>query len=303
MNKQRVLRRVILPIVLGIIFIGSPIAMTSSQSRHVSQNHEIERITTVSDDYHSNHNFVVPVLDHQYISWNLYEHAGIYGSFEVTSPASGGDKIISFFICDQENYDIWDSGQTASVYELQENVGSYSFHFRTPHADTWYLVFVNHAVLTSKTINLDLYRDDTPPSIDMNLDAGASYAGIKEITASITEAQFNINSVDLYIDGFFMHSESDSSFSYSWDTTGYSNGAHTVRIVASDNVGNSGYEEVTVYVSNAVTSTTPTTSAGGGGGNNAGTLGISPDLMLVAAIGIVALIVVAGIVARSRGGQ
>jgi len=261
------------------------------------------QLTVLSEDYHSNHNFVVPILGHHYVSWSLQQSNGIYGDFEVTVPSSGADQIITFFICDQDNYDLWADGKSASVYHLQENVGSYSFHFRVPYADTWYFVFKNYALLTSKTINLDLYRDLTPPVIDMNLDAGATYSGVKEITATIAEAQFQIGTVQLYIDGRTVDTETDSSFSYSWDTTDYTNGAHAIRISASDNVGNSGYEEITVLVSNAVPGTiAPTTTGSGGGATGAGLEIVSP-IMLMSLLGIVGLVVAIGVVARARGGS
>lgn len=250
--------------------------------------------TILSEDYHSSHSIVVPSLSHEYIYWDLDYSDGIYGDFEVT------DNTITFFICDQENYDLWDSGETASAYHLQEVVTSYSFHFRIPYDDTWYFVFKNNEILISKTVNFDLYRDLTPPSIDMNADTGATYSGIKEITASISEEQFDIGSVRLYIDGSLVDTEYDESFSYSWNTASYSNGAHTIRITATDNVGNSGYEEVTVYTSNPVTTSTSSTDGGDDGG---GIPDIPPSFLLLATIGIVALIVVVGIVTRSRGGQ
>ena len=98
----------------------------------------------------------------------------------------------------------------------------------------------------------------------MNLNSGSTYSGTKMITATITEESFAISSVNLYIDGHLMDSESDSSFSFSWNTMDYANGAHTIRISASDNVGNTGYVEVTVYVSNIATvgPTEPTTRSG-----------------------------------------
>jgi hypothetical protein len=284
--------------------LSSLVVITSTWSNEdIGFNSTPTSLTVLSDDYHSNHNFVVPVLGQQYVSWSLYQSNGIYGSFQVTSPASGADQIIDFFICDQDNYNLWDSGKSASVYQLQENIGSYSFHFKIPHDDTWYFVFKNHAVLTSKTINLDLYRDLTPPAIDMNLDAGATYSGIKEITATITEAQFSIGTVQLYIDGYLVHSETDSSFSYSWSTAAYTNGAHTIKISASDNVGNSGYEQISVLVSNIIPGTIAPTTTGSGGGNTGAGLEVASPIMLMSLLGIVGLIVVLGVVAKARGGS
>ena len=264
----------------------------------------MEKSFITSDDYHSNHNFVVSYNTHDWVSWNVDQGDGVYGNFEVTNPSSGDDQIITFFICDQANYDLWSSGQSASVYHLQENVASYSFEFRIPSDDTWYFVFRNYALFLTKTINFDLYMDLTPPAIDMNLDAGATYSGIKEITATITEERFDIDYVRLYIDGSLVDTEHDSSFSYSWNTASYSNGVHTVRIWASDNVGNSGYEEVTVTVSNYVAPTGTTDGGGttGGGGDPSGDSSLP---LLPVALGLIGLVVVVGIVglARGRGSQ
>jgi hypothetical protein len=202
-------------------------ATTVMATAPMSSECEPEPFAFVADDYHSNHNFVVGLNGHHWVSWSRSQSDGIYGDFEVTAPSSGADQIITFFICDEENYNLWDSGEAASVYHLQEHVASYSFHFRVPYADTWYFVFKNYALLLTKTINFDLYRDLTAPDIDMNLDTGATYSGIKEITATITEAQFDIETVRLYIDGVLKDTEYDGSFSYSWDTTQYSNGSTT----------------------------------------------------------------------------
>jgi len=92
--------------------------------------------------------------------------------------------------------------------------------------------------------------------------------------------------------------ESDSSFSYSWTTTGYSNGAHTIRITASDNVGNSGYEEVVVNVANVVTttSTTSTTTT-----SRSTTTGTQQDMLSPTFTGVV-LAVVLSIAAAGGGG-
>ena len=67
---------------------------------------------------------------------DLAAYNTIYVEIEVTSGPG-----IDFFICDQANWDIWDSGGTASVYNLNENVGSVSTSFYVPTTDTWYIVF------------------------------------------------------------------------------------------------------------------------------------------------------------------
>ncbi|MFW9965258.1 MAG: Ig-like domain-containing protein [Candidatus Sifarchaeia archaeon] len=250
-------------------------------------------------DYHYHTTLNIGWNGDAHITWELNYHDGIYGNFAVTSPDSGPDQIIDFFICDEENFNLWDGGETASVYHLEQNVADYSFEFRVPSSDTWYFVFKNWGLFVSKEIDVDLYRDDTPPDISMNLIAGSTCSGNQQITATITEATFDISSVSLYIDGDLKRTEYDSFFSYSWDTEDYSNGAHTIRISASDNVGNSGYEQITVYVSNAVGTTGSTGTTGSGAGDTPALSGSTP-LMMMAGIGLVAGIGIAVVLSRRR---
>jgi hypothetical protein len=74
---------------------------------------------------------------------------------------SGGNRDVYFFICDQENFDLWTSGYTASVYCRQDAVVSWTGEFVFPHSDTWYYVFSNrHSLYSAKTVQLtvDLYQ-------------------------------------------------------------------------------------------------------------------------------------------------
>ena len=45
--------------------------------------------------------------------------------------------------------------------------------------------------------------------------------------------------VDLYVDGVFLATDTSSPYSFAWDTTPASNGAHTLQAVATDAAGNS----------------------------------------------------------------
>jgi len=220
--------------------------------------------------------------------------SGKYGDFEVTS---GSD--ITFYLLNSAEWEHYKNNQAFSALLAYEDVVSHSFAIKLYTSDTYYWIFDNYdALMTTQTVSFNLYSDTTPPSISMNLDAGATYSGIKEITATITEDQFSIGSVELRIDGVLKKTESDSSFSYSWTTTGYSNGAHTIRITASDNVGNSGYEEVVVNVANVVTttSTTSTTTT-----SRSTTTGTPQDVLSPPVTGVV-LAVVLSIAAAGGGG-
>jgi hypothetical protein len=60
-----------------------------------------------------------------YYTNTLYTGDGIYGGFEVTYPASGADQIVDFFMCDEENYELWQDGQEATLYNERQNEDSY----------------------------------------------------------------------------------------------------------------------------------------------------------------------------------
>jgi hypothetical protein len=123
----------------------------------------------------------------------------------------------------------------------------------------------------------------------MNLAAGETCSGTEVISASINEATFDIHVV-LSIDSVGVSTQSSSSFSYSWDTTKYSNGTHTIRIAADDTVGNERYEEVVVNVANAITtrststSTTTTTTSSQAGGPIASPVSLAVGLVAVVTV-------------------
>lgn len=87
------------------------------------------------------------------LDWHTYYYSDcekggrIYGDFSVTS---GSD--IDFCICDRSTYNAWVSGDTVSVYNLNENVGSLDFSFNVPEDGIWHIVFRNDALLTRKHI-------------------------------------------------------------------------------------------------------------------------------------------------------
>ncbi len=257
----------------------------------------------LAGDYEYPFSTTIAAGNYYVLHWDKQQNDGIYGDFQVTS---GND--IDFFICDQTNYDLWTGGSNAQVYNLQQKVGSYSFTFIIPATGTWYFVYSNtYSIITAKDVTGKLCQDLTPPTIDMNLDSGATYGGIKEITATITEAAFDIGSVQLSIDGTVVHTETDSSFSYSWNTANYADGTHTIKLTASDNVGNSDSKTIIVYTSNAAS--TSTNAGGQTGGatsntnvnpNNAAPMATAPFVGLVFPVlmGVVGLIVVA-----RRGGS
>jgi hypothetical protein len=102
-------------------------------------------------------------------------------------------------------------------------------------------------VLTA-TITYGAPADTTAPTVSISAPAnGATVDGTVTISFSASDAN-GISSRAIKIDGTTV----STSSSYSWDTTGYSNGQHTIRCEATDPSSNTGYDQHTVTVDNQV---------------------------------------------------
>ncbi|MFW9907183.1 MAG: PCI domain-containing protein [Candidatus Thorarchaeota archaeon] len=100
--------------------------------------------------------------DEWYFVWDSYVSGDtISGYFETHASTQG---LADFFICDAANYAIWDSGGTADVYNLEENMHTLEFSFTVTTTDTWYVVFSNYGGSSSITLDLgvDKNNDNTP---------------------------------------------------------------------------------------------------------------------------------------------
>jgi len=179
--------------------------------------------------------------------------AGLIGYFEVTS---GGNRDIDFFIVDSENYQKFENGKEFSCYLLHEKVTSLNWTFRVPYSDTWYVVYSNRfSIITSKHVEGWTGVDKTPPEITVNLNDRETVSGLVTISVSAEDKYFDVYYLEIQIDGETVISKYNvESVSFSWDTTEYANGYHTITIIAKDNVGNSGSKSITVDVNNPIQS-------------------------------------------------
>jgi hypothetical protein len=186
------------------------------------------------------------------------EDTALYGSFNVLT-SSG----IDFFICDQSNFDLWTGGHSATAYQRHPSVGSADWTFIIPYSDTWYIMYDNTGNLFYQAHVTGTHRlDNTAPTVDLNLDDGSTYSGTVTITASASDEGFGVYSLILYIDGVLTDTEYDSSLSYSWDTTRFQDGSHTIRIRAEDGASHVTNYEVDVNVSNLLGILIPIVAAG-----------------------------------------
>jgi hypothetical protein len=102
--------------------------------------------------------------------------------------------------------------------------------------------------------------DTIPPNVAMTSPAnGATVSGTVTVSANATD-DTKVASVQFQLDGQALGAPLTSSpYQISWDTTGISNGSHTLTAVATDIANNSATSApVTVNVSNAPASTPPT---------------------------------------------
>jgi len=61
-----------------------------------------------------------------------------------------------------------------------------------------------------------------------------------------------ISKVEFYIDDTLKNTDTISPYEWNWDTTTYSNGTYTLKVIAYDESGNNNYHQITVNVMNEV---------------------------------------------------
>jgi YD repeat-containing protein len=103
--------------------------------------------------------------------------------------------------------------------------------------------------------------DTTAPTVSISAPtAGATVSGTTTISATASD-NVGVTSVGFYVDSTLKSTDTASPYSYAWDTTAYTNGAHSIYAIAYDAAGNSKTStSVSVTVSNTVT--IPTLTSG-----------------------------------------
>ena len=93
--------------------------------------------------------------------------------------------------------------------------------------------------------------DTTAPLVTItNPSDGAIVSGTVSVTCTATDDSGTITGYQIFVDGSLRSSTS----SYSWDTTLEADGSHVIRCEATDPSNNVGFQEITVTVSNAPSS-------------------------------------------------
>src|SRR5579872_2945539 len=104
--------------------------------------------------------------------------------------------------------------------------------------------------------------DTTPPTVAISSPlAGATVSGTAVPVTGVATDNVGVTKTEFYVDGALYITGTTGTFSFSWNSAGKANGAHTLMVKAYDAAGNAGSASVTVNVSNTTGSTTGTQPA------------------------------------------
>lgn len=84
---------------------------------------------------------------------------------------------------------------------------------------------------------------------------GAEVSGTVDITATIT-ATNDVTKVEFFVDGELKGTDTATPFEYSWNTTGYTNGFHTLKAKVTDSTTATAEDQISVNVTNVITNPT-----------------------------------------------
>ncbi|MDD4224724.1 MAG: S8 family serine peptidase [Candidatus Cloacimonetes bacterium] len=91
--------------------------------------------------------------------------------------------------------------------------------------------------------------DPTLPSVSISAPAGGSVHDLNSnitITATATDTDGYITGVAFYIDDVLKSTDTSSPYSWVWNTSGYAGGAHSIKVIATDDDGNTATRSITV---------------------------------------------------------
>jgi len=171
---------------------------------------------------------------------------------EVDADCVSMHAVLTCGYADFDLYGRLGAQPTTSTYDWRGYTsGGEEVTYNDPGAGTWYIMVRSYSGSGPYTLTVTLTYsggDTTPPTVTItNPSSGATVSGTTTITFTASDAN-GIVSQKVLIDG----TQVSTASPYVWDTTAYSNGAHTIRCEATDPSGNTGYSQITVTVDNGV---------------------------------------------------
>jgi len=209
-----------------------------------------------------------------------------YGSGLVNAAAALGDSTPPTVSITSPTNGATVSGTVNMAATASDNVGVnkvrfwvdnnyFSFDTTAPYSKTWDTTTWANGAHTVKveavddagnssgiqTVSVTVNNvDNTPPTVSITAPSnGATVSGTVNMTATASD-NVGVNKVRFWVDNWYFSFDTTAPYSKTWDTTTWANGAHTVKVEALDDAGNSsGIQTVSVTVNN-VDSTPPTVS-------------------------------------------
>lgn len=161
-------------------------------------------------------------------------------------------------------YEVWRSTGTGTFAKIADATGT-SYSNTGVSASTIYNYYVKakdaagNISTQSNTATITTPNPDTPPTAIISSPGdGAIVTDITPITASATDDK-GIAKVDYFLDGSSIGTSVTSPYTLSWDTTKTLNGSHSLRVRATDTIGQVG-DSATITVNVQNTDTTPPTA-------------------------------------------
>ena len=169
---------------------------------------------------------------------NPADGSEVSGTVNVTASVTGTIDTVEFYIDSVLKYT-----DTAAPYEWSWDTTTYS-------EDEQHTVVVKGYEGTT-------FKDDDTATVTVNNysvvitnpSEGATVSGTVLVTTDTT----GVDTVEFYIDSELKYTDTTAPFEYSWDTTGYSDGSHTVEAKGYASSVLKDTDSVTCTVSNAVT--------------------------------------------------
>lgn len=163
----------------------------------------------------------------------------------ITNPTNGADLTGTVLITINSNYN-----PTITIDGASVATGlSYSWD-TTTYSDGTHTISASARGVTDTvtvTVSNGGGGGNTAPTVTItNPNNGATVSGSVSISVTATDPEDGTLPAEIYIDG----SLKTTGTSYSWDTTGYSDGTHTITAETTDSGGLSDTDEITVTVSN-----------------------------------------------------
>jgi len=165
----------------------------------------------------------------------------ISGTRSITASASHtvGISKVEFYI--------------AGVLKFTDTSSPYSWDWDTTESeDGDYLIKVTAYNTGGGSVSkqISVTTDNSGPAVSITNPAdGSISSGTVNVTAAVSD-EHGISKVEFYIDGDLKDTDTFLPYSWNWDTTGYSESTHSVKITAYDTLGQTTNKQHTVTVDN-----------------------------------------------------